>query len=188
MTDLLTEGPELSVTWLCDAQRVEEITSLFLEGIHSAYISHGELMDGRADAPGRWAQNIAEIHRGEMARLDLSGGPFLQPGVRVAVAEREGRIVGFATVTRDRGQGGDQSPVPFATIEDFIVAENQRGLGVGSQLISWVEKSLNSVRIARIFLESGIANEDAHRFFRAKGYAATSVTFMKDFGSSHSSG
>ncbi|AVG23250.1 acetyltransferase [Pontimonas salivibrio] len=187
MTDALSEGLGLSVTWLCDAQRVEEITSLFLEGIHNAYISHGELMDGRADAPGLWSPDIAEIHRREMARLDLSGGPFLHPGVRVAVAEREGQIVGFATVTRDRDEGDNQDPVPFATIEDFIVAENQRGLGVGSQLISWVEKSLNSVGIARIFLESGVANEDAHRFFRAKGYAVTSVTFMKDLGSHHSS-
>lgn len=187
MTEGSIEGSGLSISWLGDLTRRDEITSLFVKEIRSNYISHGELMGGRADAPGKWAPDIAEIHSQELAQLDVSGGPFLEPGVRVAIAERDGQIVGFATVTHDRTQSGKQNAVPFATIEDVVVAGHLQGTGVGSQLISWVEQSLASVGFTRIFLESGVGNEGAHRFFESKGYAVTSLTFMKEIGDKNTS-
>jgi GNAT superfamily N-acetyltransferase len=170
----------MHISWLTDGSRKEELTELFLASVHPQYMSHGDLMEGRAVEPGRWADDLAVLHARELADLQLDGGAFSRPGMRVALAEGPSGLLGFALVASVAFDTGRAEPIRYARLDDVVVAPSSRSVGTGAALIAWVERQLREASIPRIFLESGIHNTRAHAFFLRNGFAVTSLTMMKE--------
>lgn len=173
--------PDLRVGWLTDGTLLQQLNDLFLAAVHDSYMSHGDMMEGRASAPGRWADDLRERHATELATILLDGGPFDRPGVRIAIAEDEDdAVVGYAMVALLEHDAGRGEPVRYARVDDVVVDPGGRGRGAGGTLLGWVEERLRESGVPRVFLESGIGNTDAHRFFERHGYAVISLSMMKD--------
>lgn len=173
-------APDLTLSWLTDASRVEELTALFLSAIHPSYMSHGDMMEGRAPNPGRWADDLPELHAAELAALQFEDGRFDRPGVRIALAEDTDGLVGYAMVALLEHDAGRAEPVRFARVDDVVVDPERRSRGVGALIVTWVEERLRESGVPRAFLESGIGNTGAHRFFERLGYSVISLSMMKD--------
>jgi len=78
------------------------------------------------------------------------------------VAERDGEILGFVVVDRDRqGQGH------VITID---VLPGTRRSGLGSRLMAAAEERLQALRCSVVFLEAAVDNEAALAFYKRRGY------------------
>ncbi len=80
-----------------------------------------------------WPDCLESRHRLEMEQIELSGGA-------VFVAEgRQDELIGFAEVSirQDHVPGTTSSPVPY--LEGWYVDERFRGMGVGRNLLIFVE-------------------------------------------------
>ena len=69
--------------------------------------------------------------------------------------------------------------MPFAIVEDLIVAPAMRGHGVGKAVLDWIAVEARAQGIRRLFLESGITNRRAHDFFEREGFRSVSMVMMK---------
>jgi ribosomal protein S18 acetylase RimI-like enzyme len=156
-----------TVAWCGTPSRAAELATFFARNVEPDYISHAELQGGRALSPTEWRPDLVEILRAEIdARL--AGGT-------IAVAEEQGALLALAFVTF-----ADEAPVPFAVVEDLIVAPETRGRGVGKAMLDWIAAESRARGIRRLFLESGVNNERAHGFFEREGFRPTSVVMMRE--------
>jgi GNAT superfamily N-acetyltransferase len=152
------------------------LASFFARNVDPEYISHSELQGQRAPWPGEWDPNLVQIVRDEIEpRLAATkdGAPEVTSRP-VLVAEENGTVIGLALVTF-----AGTAPVPFANIEDVIVAPARRGRGIGKVLMNWIATEALARNICRLFLESGINNERAHHFFEREGFHIMSVVMMR---------
>jgi len=155
------------VSWCRAPSRAAELAAFFARNVGPDYISHAELQGGRALSPTEWRPNLVEVLRAEVdARL--AGGT-------IAMAEAEGMLLALAFVTF-----ADSAPVPYAVVEDLIVAPETRGRGVGQTMLDWLAAEARCRGIRRLFLESGVDNERAHGFFERQGFRRTSVVMMRE--------
>ncbi|MEO7793311.1 MAG: GNAT family N-acetyltransferase [Thermoanaerobaculia bacterium] len=85
------------------------------------------------------------------------------------------RIVGFATthVTPFLHRPAAGRVTALAVLPDF------QGRGIGRALLTRCEEILFAAGCDRIELTSGSQRGEAHRFYRAAGYAETGVRFVK---------
>ncbi len=164
----------LTVAWCRDPSQAPAVARLFAAQAEPSYISHSELQGGRAAAVGRWADDIeARIAREAAAACSPEGGgakhlALLLDGVDLA---------GFAFVSF-----AEDAPVPYATLEDVLIAPAHRGRGAGRLVLDWIAAECRARNCRRLFLESGSGNHGAHRFFADRGFAQTSVVMMRDLG------
>ncbi|UQU61454.1 GNAT family N-acetyltransferase [Couchioplanes caeruleus] len=98
-------------------------------------------------------------------------------GHAVLVAEVDGRVVGMVEVVRSSGPPDHQilRPEPSAQIHT-VVAEEARGRGVGSALLTAAEQWAAAAGIA--YLSAGIhhRNAGAVRFYSRYGYAGSGLS------------
>ncbi|KQX77877.1 MULTISPECIES: GNAT family N-acetyltransferase [Streptomyces] len=97
------------------------------------------------------------------------------PNQRIVVAVREERVVGTLQLTVVPGlsrRGATRS-----IIEGVRVHSDERGSGLGTQLIQWAvdESRRQSCRLVQ--LTSDTTRTDAHRFYERLGFAASHVGF-----------
>lgn len=86
-------------------------------------------------------------------------------GGEVFVAERNGRLVGCVAAIIDVRLGGGIC----GEIVSLVVAESERGLGVGKRLVQLAEQWLGqSVGVIRV--RANATREGAHQFYEAGGY------------------
>ena len=132
----------------------------------SEYISHGEIQTGLSDDGRTWAPNLAELYAED----------FADPGERDMLVglDGEGRVRAFLIIAWEAS-----SRRQFAVIEDMAVDPALRGQGVGGELLAMAQKRIRARGIDWVFLESGLGNEDAHRFFERAGFHMTSHVFAK---------
>jgi GNAT superfamily N-acetyltransferase len=166
----------LRIDWCRDPRRAEELAGFFARHVGPEYISHSELQGPRALSPDRWRDNLQEILRDEigprLAQTERGApGPASQP---ILVAERDGAVVALAFVTFAATAG-----VPFAIVEDLIVAPAMRSGGIGKAVLDWIAAEARTRDIRRLFLESGVHNERAHHFFEQEGFQTVSVVMMR---------
>ncbi len=165
MPDKTTVG-KTTVGWCGTASRAAELAAFFARNVGPDYISHAELQGGRALSPTEWRPDLVEILRTEIEiRLARE---------TIAVVE-EGGLLALAFVTL-----ADEAAVPFAVVEDLIVAPETRGRGIGKMMLDWIATEARARGIRRLFLESGINNEQAHAFFEREGFRPTSVVMMRE--------
>lgn len=81
------------------------------------------------------------------------------------IAEDDCKMTGFAIVVWTKDKGG-----PVAYIQTIEVAPEQRGRGVGKELLRRVEGSALAVGAARIWLHVDEKNSLAVRLYETSGY------------------
>jgi GNAT superfamily N-acetyltransferase len=163
----------LSIAWCDTPKRASELADFFAANVGSDYISHAELQGGRALSPTEWRPDLREVLQAEIEPRLVAGvpGPDSKP---IAIAEQDGALAALVYVTFAGG-----APVPFAIVEDLIVAPAMRGQGVGKAVLDWIAVEARAQGIRRLFLESGITNRRAHDFFEREGFRSVSMVMMK---------
>ncbi|UUU32646.1 GNAT family N-acetyltransferase [Streptomyces sp. CA-210063] len=99
------------------------------------------------------------------------------PNQHVVVAVREGRVVGTLQLTIIPGlsrRGATRS-----IIEGVRVHVDERGSGLGTQLIEWAIGASRHRGCQLVQLTSDATRTDAHRFYERLGFEATHVGFKR---------
>ena len=91
----------------------------------------------------------------DFARIESNLASVYFPAVTLAVAEREGRAVGFAGVAE-------------GSLEMLFVADEARGTGVGTLLLQHVIEHLAVTRV-----DVNEQNSGAHGFYLSRGFVQT---------------
>ncbi|MEO8576253.1 MAG: GNAT family N-acetyltransferase [Gemmatimonadales bacterium] len=68
---------------------------------------------------------------------------------------------------------------PFAMLTALVTAKTHRGSGIGSLLVSHVERWAVNNGAVRLSLTSGMHREEAHSFYERRSYARTGFRFVK---------
>jgi GNAT superfamily N-acetyltransferase len=104
-----------------------------------------------------------------------------RPGQALFVSEApSGEILGWIHVSAD----ATLTDGPTAEIRGLVVDARFRRQGIGRALVAEAERWAASRGYPRLRVRSRIVREDAHRFYRARGYAAdkTQHVFSKPLG------
>ncbi len=100
---------------------------------------------------------------------------------RVVLAERAGRLIGFAQCTRATTHGLLDTPAAQAVELDRLYVQRPfLATGVGSALLRRAEADATAAGAAVLWLTAWVGNARALRFYAARGYAdrgATTYTF-----------
>lgn len=64
-------------------------------------------------------------------------------------------------------------------IEDLIIDENYRNLGIGKKLMDYVEEIAKKQNIKTLILDSAIHRKQAHKFYERLGFINTSNNYKK---------
>ncbi|MFI2632028.1 GNAT family N-acetyltransferase [Streptomyces collinus] len=110
-------------------------------------------------------------------------GPYLaalerlsaDPNQRVVVAVRQGRVVGTLQLTIIPGlsrRGATRS-----IIEGVRIHADERGSGLGTQLIEWAIDASREQGCQLVQLTSDRTRTDAHRFYERLGFSASHTGF-----------
>ena len=99
-----------------------------------------------------------------------------QPGILLAVAEHDGKVVGVVT---GHLVNAIHKTEPVAMLTALVVLESARGLGIGKQLVAHVEDWARSRGASTISLTSALRRVEAHAFYKALGYEHTGVRLAK---------
>ncbi|MFJ3667975.1 GNAT family N-acetyltransferase [Streptomyces sp. NPDC090106] len=97
------------------------------------------------------------------------------PNQHLVVAEREGRVVGTLQLTVIPGlsrRGATRS-----IIEAVRIHADERGSGLGTQLIEWAVDESRRQGCQLVQLTSDASRTDAHRFYERLGFEASHVGF-----------
>ncbi|MGW8489980.1 N-acetyltransferase family protein [Streptomyces sp. NPDC055886] len=97
------------------------------------------------------------------------------PNQHVVVAVRQDRVVGTLQLTIIPGlsrRGSTRS-----IIEGVRIHGDERGSGLGTQLIQWAVDESRRQDCQLVQLTSDVTREDAHRFYERLGFTASHVGF-----------
>ncbi|MFF8962104.1 GNAT family N-acetyltransferase [Streptomyces globisporus] len=97
------------------------------------------------------------------------------PNQHVVVAVRRNRVVGTLQLTIIPGlsrRGSTRS-----IIEGVRIHGDERGSGLGTQLIQWAVDESRRQNCQLVQLTSDVTREDAHRFYERLGFTASHVGF-----------
>ncbi len=123
----------------------------------------------------------------DLARADSENSPITEryvnqylsaSGSCLLVAEVEGQVVGLLSysVRPNLFHAADSG-----LIEELIVAEDRRGGGIGSALLSETLRRLESMGCAEVSVSTMPDNEGARRFYRSHGLVDEAVFLEKHF-------
>src|SRR5699024_6390709 len=102
------------------------------------------------------------------------------PHQYLAVARRQGRIVGTFQLSIIPGLA--RHGTTRAQLEAVRVHADERGTGLGTELVLGAEDEARRRGCALLQLTSDATREGAHRFYERLDYRATHVGFKKDLG------
>jgi len=104
------------------------------------------------------------------------------PAAFALFAEREGRPVGYALVTVGEGPQGWAAGERVADVETLSVLAEERGRGVGTQLMDAVEDELLQRGISELRLLVIAPNAEAIRFYERRGLTTVSQVMLGRIG------
>jgi N-acetylglutamate synthase-like GNAT family acetyltransferase len=97
------------------------------------------------------------------------------PAVALLVAERDGRVVGLASM--------HVMPLieraPMGRLSAIVVAASERGAGIGHALVERVESEARARGCERLEVTSAERRADAHAFYRSLGFEPAPQRFIK---------
>ena len=98
---------------------------------------------------------------------------------RLLVLEVDGRIVGSLAlfITPNLTHRGK----PFATVENVVVDESERGAGYGRQLLAFAIEEAKAAGCYKIALTSHKTRTEAHRFYKSLGFESTHDAYRIQF-------
>ncbi|MFD9000641.1 GNAT family N-acetyltransferase [Streptomyces sp. NPDC059582] len=97
------------------------------------------------------------------------------PNQHVMVAVREGRVIGTLQLTVNPGLS--HKGAARAIIEGVRIHTDERGSGLGTQLIEWAVDESRRQNCRMVQLTSDNSRTDAHRFYERLGFTASHVGF-----------
>lgn len=98
------------------------------------------------------------------------------PEAVALVAVDDGVVVGMVTA---QVIPAIHETEPVALLTALVVTEGHRTAGIGSLLVSHIERWAAAKGAGRISLTSGNHREQAHRFYERRDYARTGLRFTK---------
>ena len=163
---------EIRFAWLGrSSEYTDQLAGFFEENVDENYISHGEIIDGRAENFNEWKKNIKEVMDAEFREiLAVSSGNGNYS--RICVCTLNQKMAGMSLVAF-------KDEVKVAIIEDIIISKEFRKRKLGSSFLGWIENEIRLKGVSFIMLESGINNKKAHDFFHGNGYQQASVVMVK---------
>ncbi len=162
---------DLQFHWADRPADASKYAAFFVANVEPSYISHGEIIDGRAIDGQTWSPRIKAIMAADF-RKGLKNQK--SDGSHLAVCALDGRLASIALIDV---MGG----VSLAILQDIVVSSEFRGHGVGGRFVEWIEKELSArFGIRRIMIESGVDNHGAHHFFQRRGFAISSHVLLKE--------
>ncbi|WP_329253635.1 GNAT family N-acetyltransferase [Streptomyces sp. NBC_01478] len=99
----------------------------------------------------------------------------VDPNQHLVVAVREGRVVGTLQLTVIPGLS--RKGATRSIIEAVRVHADERGSGLGTQLIEWAIAESRRQGCQLVQLTSDVTRTDAHRFYERLGFTASHVGF-----------
>ena len=101
------------------------------------------------------------------------------PSARILVAEREGRLLGFAVL---HATPVLHRPTAVGRITAIAVLPGLQGGGVGRALVAAAEAHFIALGLGRMEVTSGPTHERAWTFYRRLGYRDQGIRFGKPIG------
>ncbi|GAB6393282.1 MAG: GNAT family N-acetyltransferase [Treponematales bacterium] len=150
-------------------RNINKYVSLFAGSRHDGYISHGEVLCGRATRDFKWASDILAQMKREFFH-DILSRDYIVFEILLA-----GELIGFAIVELYKKQKA-------AVLDDIMIKRGCQGGGIGRQALHQIEAYLKRQNIEILLLESGIKNRGAHTFFEKNGFTQVSVEYAKYIG------
>ncbi|HUO98885.1 MAG TPA: GNAT family N-acetyltransferase [Rhizomicrobium sp.] len=98
------------------------------------------------------------------------------PHQRYVVAEEEGTIAGFCSLTVKNSLWQEGL---LANVDELVVEESRRGQGIGRALLDHVTAIARERGCARVELDSAFVRTEAHRFYEALGFEKRAYLFSK---------
>jgi ribosomal protein S18 acetylase RimI-like enzyme len=145
-----------------------------------------------ASALGRMGGALVRLHHAYDAERFMKPEEDVESGYRwwlsrelkrrgavVLVAEREGRVVGYAYATVE-GRDWNALLDAHGELHDLWVEESERGGGVGSLLAREMIRRLRAQGVPRIILMTASRNEAARRLFERLGWRPTMVELTRE--------
>ncbi|MFE7564197.1 GNAT family N-acetyltransferase [Kitasatospora sp. NPDC057500] len=108
-------------------------------------------------------------YRAAFARIDAD------PHQHLVVAERSGRTIGTLQLTVVPGLSRKGSTRTI--IEAVRIHADERGTGLGTDLIRWAVDRSRELDAELVQLTSDVTRTDAHRFYERLGFVASHVGF-----------
>jgi len=104
--------------------------------------------------------------------LDL----LLQSNALVLVAEAEGQVWGMVSlqILLSTADGG-----PVGLLEDLVVTEKARGLGIGQALLQELTLQANKLGLLRLQLLADRDNQPALHFYQQQGWVRTQLVALR---------
>lgn len=164
----------IKVEWNNDLSNTRIIVDFIADNIDTSYISHGEIQCGRAVDPTHWSSELRRVLYEEFSTC-VTNTRLSSVGKRVALAYISDSLVGVMIV--ESLMAADK---PYAVLQDLVIARDSRNIGVGMKCVQWLEQELQAAKVERLFLESGINNTRAHKFFDSQGYKQCSIVMLKE--------
>jgi ribosomal protein S18 acetylase RimI-like enzyme len=168
----LSSGSQLtpvSCEFLDNARRLRSVVRIIQENTTTKYITHSEVIEHRATNTRRWAHFrrslLADDLKKAIRRLRNGKGGIL-------VATRGRRLLGVAVLAYEHNHC-------YGIIEDIVVSEKCRGLGIGTILMESAIDAMKLAGMENVILESGIRNEEAHAFFRRHDFREAAIMFLR---------
>jgi ribosomal protein S18 acetylase RimI-like enzyme len=97
------------------------------------------------------------------------------PGMELVVAEEKGKIVGSLEIMIVPNLS--HKGLPWALVENVIVDEILRRMGVGRQLMQYAINQAKTAGCYRISLSSNNSRTIAHKFYESLGFKGSSIGF-----------
>ena len=165
----------INCTWCTpsDTPSLDKLVELFVSNACNQYISHGEVIDGRANNMHEWKGNIKEIMTGEFSAALHSDFDCPDIFTKLAIARRDDAVIALALVQF-------YPETKIAMLCDIVVDAPLRGQKIGEAMLGWIETEVKAWGAKFIFLESGKHNHSAHRFFEQAGFQGVSIVMAKN--------
>lgn len=100
---------------------------------------------------------------------------------RIVLAEREGRVVGCLGFIVAQDEPFVREDLRrYGLVTDLVVAEEERGRGIGRALLAEAERLTREKGLRRLFIGVLDGNADARRAYAASGFSDYVRTMVKD--------
>lgn len=162
------------VRWAKDAAEVAELGAFFARNAVGLpeYISHGEIQCELSRDGFSWDKKAAELIAVYFEQLSQDGFPAVAAGAWID-GKRPVAVAVVEIVERKK--------LKYAILEDLLVEEGSRLKGIGKRMVRFIEAEMRFRGVDWLFLENGVRNEGARRFFERLEYRQTSMVFAKRF-------
>ena len=137
------------------------------------------LADRLCEGVARWRDPEAVL-TAVRGWVESSLATMEDPGHAVLVAELDGTVVGFVTLSPTRHWSGE--PEAEASIGELVVSQQAQGRGIGSALVEAAMARARELGCARISVSTGAANARARDLYRRLGFEDEDVSSSRALG------